>query len=141
MKACSGMDTNLWFPSAAYDTNCRAKKSKQVLGLQPDQLEARRICFTCEERVNCLADNVLVEFGITGGRTTYERTQLRVAMAADGLIRLTSWKNSVDYDDIRPGWIPPTALQRSYTVECSEEEMVEWLYENEATALEGKAAA
>lgn len=137
MKACSGMEPNLWFPSSAYDTNSKSSETKRF-SLNADNKEAIRICFTCDERVECLADNILVKYGIFGGRVIGERVALRVAMLEAGLYRLTG-PGAQPTRETR--WQAPTAKQRKFVEMAPVEEFVGWLYENETSVLISKKAA
>jgi WhiB family redox-sensing transcriptional regulator len=72
-----------WFPDWTTQAACRGKFSKD--GPEPffdygsDKakiLNAKRVCWRCPVREECLRDNLNVPYGVFGGFTEDERSQL-----------------------------------------------------------------
>jgi len=133
MKACAGLDTDMWFPSGGYDASRNSKPSgKRPPKLNRNNLIAKKICFTCEERVECLAHNIFTTCGIFGGRCSKERIRLRAAATEEGVAVFVATFGG------RTGPLPPTSQSYGYTLQVSEEELVGWLYDNEKGILDGQ---
>lgn len=127
MVACRNprYDMNWWFPASSHELG-----KGSATALSKDNLAAISICYTCEERMECLAKNFLIKFGIYGGKVKKERDTLHVMAEAAGLLIRTR------YDEVgTTRIILPVAENTNYAVACSEEELVDWLYEHEAAVV------
>lgn len=72
--ACLGHDVSMWFPY--FEKNEATSETYKTS--QKNSAEARRICFSCEKQIPCLAYGLQNElWGIWGGYTERERKSLR----------------------------------------------------------------
>jgi len=65
LAACAGMDTELFFPPDGRT----GREGREIAEM------AKRVCFSCGIREDCLEYYINEEFGIYGGLTARERRQ------------------------------------------------------------------